>query len=278
MLSRRKFLSKVGLLGLGGVLLGKWCIPQEVRAEKELGIDEKYHQESSITLRNIFSVPRVKEPIPPLFKTYPDAKKIALPKDFSYRGLSLEEAITKRRSKRNFIQQPLSVRELSCLLHYASGITIGKGERGFRAAPSAGALYPIEIYPVVQQVDGIKPGIYHYSIQDHSLELLKEGDYRQKMAEYCLGQEFVARAGVVFILTAIFARARWKYRNRAYRYVLMESGHISENIYLSATSMGLGSCAIGAFFDDLINKELNIDGEKEAVIYITVVGKVGSVK
>lgn len=270
MLSRRNFLSKVGLLSLWGTIFGKWFIPQEVSA-KDLDMAEKYHQESSHTLLNILSGSWMRGTQPPMFKKYPEAEKIKLPQDFKYQGISVEEAIKKRRSNRNFAQKPISLKELSCLLHYASGITKGNG---LRAAPSAGALYPIEIYPVIHQVEGIKPGIYHYSIEDHSLELLKVGDYRQELTQHCLGQEFVAGVGVAFIMTAIFARTKWKYRNRAYRYVLLEAGHIGENIYLSATSMGLGTCAVGAFFDDQINKELNIDGIKEAAIYITVVGKV----
>ncbi|MEW6094927.1 MAG: SagB/ThcOx family dehydrogenase [bacterium] len=271
MLSRRNFLSKVGLLSLCGTIFGKWFVPQEVNSAPKLDIGEKYHQESKHTLLNILSEAGIRGHEPPMFKKYPKAKKIKLPQDFKYRGISVEEAIVKRRSKRNFLPKPISLEELSCLLHYASGIT---GYGRLRAAPSAGALYPIEIYPVIHQVKDITPGIYHYSIEDHSLELLEEGDYRHKLSQHCLGQKFVAEAAVAFIMTAVFARTKWKYRNRAYRYVLIEAGHIGENIYLSATSLGLGTCAVGAFFDDQINKELNIDGIKEAAIHITVVGKV----
>jgi len=274
MLSRRNFLFKIGFLSLGGTIFGRWFVPQQVSSAPKLDIGEKYHQESKHTLLNIFSVIELYESKPPAFKKYPNAEKIKLPHDFKYRGIPVEEAIMKRRSNRNFIHHPISIEELSCLLYYASGITKGEGARGLRAAPSAGALYPIEIYPVIHQVKGIKSGIYHYSIEDHSLELLKSGDYRQKLSQYCLGQEFAGKAGVAFIMTAVFARTKWKYRNRAYRYVLIEAGHIGENIYLTATSMGLGACAAGAFFDDQINAVLNIDGIKEAAIHITVVGKV----
>jgi len=277
MFSRRSFLSRIGLLGLfgtiGGFFINKWFIPQDVNAStepKNLDIGERYHQESKNTLISTISERRIRGPQPPQYKKYPGAEKIKLPQDFKYQGISVEEAINKRRSIRNFIQKPISLKELSCLLHYASGLTKGR----FRAAPSAGALYPIEIYPVIHQVDGIKSGIYHYSIEDHSLELLKEGDYQERISQYCLGQEFVGKCAVVFIISAIFARTKWKYGHRAYRFVLIEAGHISENIYLSALSMGLGACAVGAFFDDPINKELNIDGIKEAAIHITVVGKI----
>lgn len=264
MFSRRSFLSKIGQLGLFGLF--KWATPDEVSASS-LDMAEKYHQASEL---NIFSRPGMSSPKPAMFKKYKDAEKISLPQDFKYRGICVEEAIIKRRSKRDFAQKPMSLKELSCLLYYASGITKGN----LRAAPSAGALYPIEIYPVIHQVEGIKPGIYHYSVLDHSLELLKEGDYRERISRQCLGQESVRNCGVVFIMSAVFARTKWKYRDRAYRFVLLEAGYIGENIYLSATSLGLGICAIGAFFDNSINKELNIDGIKEAVIHITVVGRI----
>lgn len=257
---------------IGGLFMGSRFIPEEVSAKpnpKTLDTAEKYHQESKHSPLNIFT--RIREPQPPLFKKYPASAKFKLPQDFKWTGISVEEAIVKRRSKRNFAQKPLSLKELSCLLYYAGGITDTRS--GLRAAPSAGALYPIEIYPVIHQVEGIKPGIYHYSIEDHSLELLKTGDYREKLSEYCLGQETAGRSAVAFIITAIFARTKWKYQHRAYRYVLIEAGGIAENIYLSAELMGLGACALGAFFDDQINKELNIDGIKEAAIHIMVVGK-----
>jgi len=282
MFSRRSFLSKIGLLGLfstiGGFLIDKWFILQEVSASadqiKNLDIAEKYHQESKLTLLNILSQRIRGVSKLPVFKKYPSAQKIKLPQDFKHQGISVEEAIEKRRSRRDFVQNHISLKELSCLLHYACGITKKPGFRSLRAAPSAGALYPIEIYPVIHQVKDIKPGIYHYSIEDHSLELLKEGDYRKPISQYCLEQEFVGKCGVAFIITAIFERTKWKYHHRAYRFILIEAGHISENIYLSATSLGLGACAVGAFFDDQINKELNIDGIKEAAIHITVVGKI----
>lgn len=271
MFSRRSFLSKIGVLCLWGITteLFKWFTPQEVRANA-LNTAEKYHQASKLTMFNILSGRVMQGHKPPSTKKYPDAEKIKLPQNFKYQGISVKEAIEKRRSTRNFTQHPISLKELSELLHYSTGTTQGN----LRAAPSAGALYPIEIYPIIHRVEGIKQGIYHYSIEDHSLELLKEGDCRERISQYCLGQEFVGKCNVVFVLTAVFARTKWKYGDRAYRYVLLEAGHIGENIYLSAVSMGLGACAVGAFFDDSINKELNIDGIKEAVIHLTVAGKV----
>lgn len=166
----------------------------------------------------------------------------------------------------------MSLLELSRLLYYAAGIT--EPRYGLRAAPSAGALYPIEIYPVINSVDGLARGGYHYSPQDHSLELIKEGDLRLQAVQVALDQEIVGNANVALFMTAVFQRSQWKYGQRAHRYILLEAGHIGQNIYLAATSMGLGACAVGAFFDDEINRMLGIDGTREAVVYLIIVGKV----
>jgi SagB-type dehydrogenase family enzyme len=197
--------------------------------------------------------------------------EVKLPEEVEFEGLSLVEAIENRRSERRFTGEPISPLELSQLLYYAHGIT-DSSER-LRAAPSAGALYPIEIYPVVNSVEGLDGGIYRYSPQGHSLLLIREGDFRREMARYALGQDMLARASVVFLLSAVFGRSEWRYGERAYRYILLEAGHISQNIYLIATSLGLGACAVGAFSDDEFNRMLGVDGRKEGVLYLMAVGK-----
>ncbi len=106
------------------------------------------------------------------------------------------------------------------------------------------------------------------------MELLQPGDFRAAVAQAGLWQEFLGRAGVCFVLSAIFQRTRWKYRERTYRYVSLEAGHVGQNIYLAATSMGLGACAVGAFFDDELNDLLGLDGEEEAALYVVSVGNV----
>ena len=112
-----------------------------------------------------------------------------------------------------------------------------------------------------------------YFVANHALEQLQSGDLRVAMVTAGIGQEMLGRAQVCFILSAIFQRTRWKYRERTYRYVLLETGHIGQNLYLAATSMGLGACAVGAFLDDNLNELLGIDGEEEAALYIITVGK-----
>jgi SagB-type dehydrogenase family enzyme len=202
-------------------------------------------------------------------------RHLPLPRDFTQHGLTVEEAIQQRRSVRDYSGQPLTVAELSRLLHHVNGITAG-GRYPFRAAPSSGGLYPIEIYPVVHNVAQLERGLYHYNVRDHGLELLRAGDLRRELTNFALDQEMVGRANLTLVLTAIFQRERWKYGPRAYRYTLLDAGHIGQNVYLVARSMDLGACAVGAFFDDDINQLLGIDGVNEAVIYLVVVGKTNS--
>lgn len=198
--------------------------------------------------------------------------KIELPREVEFGGLSVDRAIDSRRSEREFKDMPLSLLELSRLLHYAYGITEKREQ--LRAAPSAGALYPIEIYPVANNVEGLAQGIYRYFVADHSLALVREGDFRHQMMRHALGEEMMERASVVLVLSAVFERSAWRYRERAYRYILLEAGHISQNIYLVATALGLGTCAVGAFDDQGYNKIMGLDGKKESVIYLMPVGKI----
>ncbi|MFQ5957286.1 MAG: SagB/ThcOx family dehydrogenase [Candidatus Brocadiales bacterium] len=142
-----------------------------------------------------------------------------------------------------------------------------------RAAPSAGALYPLELYVVVNNVRGLERGLYHYNILEHSLELLKIGDFRRKIINCALHQEMTGKANVTFVLTGIFDRITWKYDERGYRYAYIEAGHISQNIYLQSISLGLGSVAVGAFYDESLNNFLGVDGKAEAAIYMHAVGK-----
>jgi SagB-type dehydrogenase family enzyme len=164
------------------------------------------------------------------------------------------------------------VEEFSRLLHAAQGITDTR--RGFRAAPSAGALYPIELYAVVHDVAGMEPGLYHYAVRQHALEVLQQEDLRFAIMQAGLGQASLGQANVCFALSAIFQRTRWRYRERTYRYVMLEAGHVGQNLYLAATSLGLGACAIGAFDDDNLNDLLGLDGKEEAALYMITVGKV----
>ena len=142
----------------------------------------------------------------------------------------------------------------------------------FRTVPSAGAVYPIETYLIANNVDGLEKALYHYNIESHFLEKLKNEDLSQELAHSALEQKMCSNAPVVIIWTAVFLRSKWKYGQRAYRYIYLDAGHIAQNLALSATSIGLGSCQIGAFFDDEINQILDINGFDESAIYMSVVG------
>jgi SagB-type dehydrogenase family enzyme len=122
-------------------------------------------------------------------------------------------------------------------------------------------------------IEGIEPGIYHYNVRDHALELVRGGDLRQQLAEAALDQDFLADGAAVLAWTAVFARSKWKYRERAHRYVYLDAGHIAQNVALAAVALGLGSCQVAALYDDEVNALLGVDGKEESIIYMTVIGR-----
>jgi SagB-type dehydrogenase family enzyme len=269
----RRALLVSGLAAAGGFVLGR-LIPDRKPVElpdEATDLGALYHQWSKPGGSGALGAMLDWGGRPAQYKAYPDAERVALPDPHGYQGLSLEETIEARRSVRSYAAEPLSPEELSRLLHAAQGIT---DRRGFRAAPSAGALYPIELYAAVHDVAGLEPGLYHYAVREHELELLQAGDFRATVTRAGLGQTFLGQAGVCLVLSAIFQRTRWRYRERTYRYVMLEAGHVAQNVYLAAASMGLGTCAVGAFFDDEFHELLGLDGAEEAVLYALSVGKV----
>jgi SagB-type dehydrogenase family enzyme len=209
---------------------------------------------------------------PETYKEYPDRPSTALPEP-KRPVSSLDELLRARRSVRRFSEYPVSLEDLSYLLWAGDGITRREKGYEFRTAPSAGALYPVETYVAVNEVVGLAPGIYHYSVKLHALELIKRGHLGEEVARAALDQAMCASAPVVFIWTAMFERSRWKYGERAYRYVYLDAGHIAQNLALAAVSLGLGSCQIAATFDDEVNELLGVDGEEESVLYLSVVGR-----
>jgi SagB-type dehydrogenase family enzyme len=206
------------------------------------------------------------------YKTYPDANQIALPKPGRPAEMSLDRAIRLRRSVRRYSTQELELDKLSYLLWAAGGLQ--REERGmrFRTVPSAGALYPIETYLVANRVADLPQGVYHYSLQEHALDELRLGEFGEDTAMAALGQRMCMDAPVVFIWSAIFQRTRWKYRQRAYRYIYLDAGHLAGNLTLAASALHLGTCQIGAIFDDEANRVVGIDGDEESVIYMSVAG------
>ncbi len=213
---------------------------------------------------------------PAVYKRYASAPIIHLPEPSPEKLKSpIGKVLEERKSVRSFGNEPLSSFELSQLLWASQGITRHLQGFGLRTAPSAGALYPIETYLAVHNVSQVEAGIYHYAVVTHELEQLKQGDFRIPAASAALDQEIAYTANVVFIWTAIFERAKWKYKQRGYRYIYLDAGHIAQNVALSAVALGLGSCQIAALYDEEVNSLLGIDGEAESTVYMTVVGKKG---
>ncbi len=248
-----------------------FCVPaNDAPAEESAG--KRFHQVTKLRLRDLVSaLVRFKQP-PPARKTYQQARVFALPAP-DYFGEPFEAVIQQRRSVRNYSKEPLTLPELSQLLFAAQGISGREQGISLRTAPSAGALYPVELYVFVFRVTGLQPGLYHYVPHNHTLALLKTGAFRKQLIRAALDQEMVGDAAATIVTTAVFGRITFKYGERGYRYAYMEAGHISQNLALQATSFGLGSVCVGAFFDDALNDLLGIDGASEAALYMQSVGR-----
>jgi SagB-type dehydrogenase family enzyme len=194
-------------------------------------------------------------------------ENIALPAPATAGQVSVEQVIAQRRSVRDFVNTSLKLSDISQLLWSAQGIT---DIRGLRAAPSAGALYPLEIYVVAGTVDGLAQGVYHYDPQQH--QLIKTGgrDVRAALTEAALSQAWIQDAAAVIVFTADYQRTRRKYGNRAERYVHIEVGHAAENLFLQAVSLGLASVVVGAFDDDELARALRLPRELQPLLLMPV--------
>ena len=194
---------------------------------------------------------------------------ISLPEPRYNSDVSIEQSLLQRRSIRSYTGEPLTLQEVSQLLWAAQGIT---DSRGFRTAPSAGALYPLEIYVVAGDVKGLTSGVYRYEPNEHRLVRTMDGDRRIELADAALGQSCVKEGAIVFVLTAIYGRTTSKYGDRGIRYVHMEVGHAAQNLCLQATAMGLGTVTIGAFLDEQVTELLNLPANEQP-LYIIPTGK-----
>jgi SagB-type dehydrogenase family enzyme len=209
---------------------------------------------------------------PGVMHHFSDVDSIKLPAPKERAGPSLWTVMGTRRSRRDYAPNPMKQQDLSQLLWAAAGVTADAKGLPLRTAPSAGGLYPIETYVVVNDVHALEPGIYHYFPLQHSLEVLRKGDYSNAVAHAALDQRMAKNAGAVLIWTAVLERCTWKYRQRAFRYIYLDAGHIGQNVALAAEGMGLGACAIGALYDDEVNELVGADGEEETAVYMTCVG------
>jgi len=211
---------------------------------------------------------------PPPFKRYADdLPRVELPRPEKLPTASFWETVAHRRSVRDYVAAPLSTEELFLLLWATQGIT-RPGRLPMRATPSAGALYPVETYVAVGRVDGLAPGLYHWELPEERLvELRRDEAIARCVAAACLDQAMCAGSACIFLWTAVFDRTAAKYGARGIRYVYLDAGHVGQNLQLAATALDLGSCNIGALFDDEVNELLGVDGRLEAVVYAAAVGR-----
>lgn len=213
---------------------------------------------------------------PPRFRTFPGSPRIPLPKGHFRVLQSLGAALEGRRSVRDFTLRPLSLARLSQLLflsHGVRGVKTVEGEVVFdRCAPSAGGLYPIELYVATQKVERVPDGIHHYDARFHRLEQVAAGRFHDALADLTIGQEMIRSANLVIVMTAVFQRTSWKYGLRGYRYVWLDAGHVGQNLYLAAGGLKLGAVTIGGFFDAEVNRLLRLPPDETAV-YLACVGQ-----
>jgi len=192
----------------------------------------------------------------------------------------LQELLHQRCSCRRYQPRSMPIEALSQLLSAAYGLTrtaqmTDQTSYLCRSVPSAGGLYPLEIFPLIQRVAGAGDGLHHYDVWNHALEPLAGASHFDDFRNALLAFPFVQDANAIFFLSAVFTRTQKKYGPRGYRYILLEAGHCAQNICLSATQIGLGSLCIGGFFDNQVNRLLGLDPTKEGVIYAVAVGYPG---
>ena len=211
------------------------------------------------------------------YKEYRLHPRVALP-PAAASARTFDDVVAARRSVRAFADAELELWELGKTLHQAYGLTggmpfAGGGVHGLRSAPSAGALYPAELYLGARRVAGLPRGLYHYEVRDHALALLADGDPTERLHEACCFQEYARTAAVVVLIAAALRRTKRRYGERGYRYVLLDVGHLTQNLLLSATALGLAALTTCGFYDDVANDLLRLDGVDEAVLYVAFLGR-----
>lgn len=244
-------------------------------AHEEPDVAGLYHLHSS-NVRSRLPPPGADPDVRPFrFRTYPGAARTPLPgRDFDL-AADLGRLLAARSSVRQFERRPLELEKLGRLLHASYGVAGTRQVDGLtvhaRPAPSAGGLYPLELYVVCQSVDELAPGAYHYDARAHELEQRRLGSFHAALADLTIGQDMIRDAVAAVVITAIFHRTMWKYGQRGYRYVWLDAGHLAQNAYLVAAALGLGAVSIGGFFDRELDELLLLPAEEHAV-YLVCVG------
>lgn len=267
--TRRVALTAAGA-GMAGAVVG-WATRSQLAPAAYDGGDVGmfYHRESSLGLRGLLSDLLDWGRRPPRYLRVGVDPAVPLPAVAAIPQAGLAEVLAQRRSLRQYADRAVTGEELAWVIRAATGIT---SAQGLRTAPSAGALYPIETYVAASRVEGIEPGVYHVDVRGQALEPVRSGSASGDLLVAGLGQDFLRRAPAVLVLTGRFQRTRWKYRERHYRYVCWEGGHVAQNVYLAAESVGLGACMVGAFLDGMVNDLVAADGREEAALGLIALG------
>ncbi len=211
------------------------------------------------------------------YETTTELVDLVKPKDFTIGNVSIIDVIKKRRSRRKYTKEALTLEELSFLLYSTQGVQKIVGNQTMRTVPSGGARHPLETYLYIINIDGLSKGMYRYLPVEHKLVFLFDSeDLSDKINEASLEQTFITQGSVVFFWTAIPYRAEWRYHILAHKMILLDAGHVCQNLYLAAEAIGAGTCAIGAYNQKKINDILRVDGDEELCIYFAPVGKTKS--
>jgi SagB-type dehydrogenase family enzyme len=202
---------------------------------------------------------------------------IDLPTDLVPLEMRVADAIAGRVTARAVEPCPLTLRQVATMLHYAYGVTRSNEgtvfPRPFRVVPSGGALYPLELFFHSSHVEGLEPGLYHYNPLRHHLRFLRYGDESHRLAEALVQRQLALDTAMLLFITAVFERSTFKYGERGYRFVLLEAGHVAQNVNLVAGALGLGCVNIGGFFDRQIDDLLGLDGLGHSTVYLAGLGR-----
>ncbi len=223
-------------------------------------IGEKFHFESSLNLDIKFKKPSFLKNQSPI--------KLSVSED------EFIKLIKNRRTIREYTNKEISFEIFSKILYSSYGITYRDNLKELRASPSAGARFPIRVYVAVFRVENLKPGLYIYNEKTNSIVLISEGDFREELYSICLEQEHIKTSSFMLIMVARSLKTTYRYGDRGFRYIYMDSAYISENIYLASTHYGVGTCAIGAFSDKAFNEFLSLDGVSDFVVLANTVGSI----
>lgn len=208
------------------------------------------------------------------YKKYERFKLFKLSDGGEIPSTPFQKVLLNRASRRTFSKGGMSELELSSLLKHSVGEVLSKEGKKHRTHPSGGARYPLEHYIFLfKEIGALKKGIYHYRADLHALELLYRHDFTENDLKRISSEEWISNGVFLHVMTSVFWRSQNKYKERGYRFTLIEAGHAGQNVYLVSESLGLKCCAVGGVFDDVIEKFLDIDGETESVVYTLLVGR-----